>query len=99
MSHRGSLLCLPSGTWAWAPRVAAEIDVAALERLFAEAAAIDMLILGTGLDLVPIGEGLAWKLRDAAIRVEVMSTGAAIRTWNLLLGEGRRVAAGLIAVD
>ncbi len=99
MSHRGSLLCLPSGTWAWAPRVPAEIDVTALDRVFAEAAKIDMLILGTGTDLEPIGEALVWRLRDAAVRVEVMSTGAAIRTWNLLLGEGRRVAAGLLAVD
>ena len=30
---------------------------------------------------------------------ELMSTGAAVSTYNILLAEGRRVAAGLIAVD
>lgn len=99
MSHRGSLLCLPSGLWRWTPTRPAEIDAAALERLFAEADRVDMLVLGTGLDLVPIDEALRWRLRDVGVAAETMSTGAAIRTWNLLLGEGRRVAAGLLAVD
>jgi uncharacterized protein len=36
--------------------------------------------------------------RDRGIGVDVMATGAAVRTFNILLGERRRVAAGLIAV-
>jgi uncharacterized protein len=38
-------------------------------------------------------------LRDRHIVVEAMPTGAAVRTYNIVLGENRRVAAGLIAVD
>jgi uncharacterized protein len=38
------------------------------------------------------------KLRDAGLGCEVMSTGAAVRTYNMLVYEGRRVAALLIAV-
>jgi uncharacterized protein len=37
--------------------------------------------------------------RDVAIGAEVMATGPAVRTFNVLLAEGRAVAAALIAVD
>jgi uncharacterized protein len=99
MSHRGSLLCLPSGLWPWPVERATEIEVATLARVFAEAAAIDFLILGTGRDLVPVAEPLRRRLREVGIGVEPMATGIAVPTWNLLHGEGRRVAAGLLAVD
>jgi len=42
---------------------------------------------------------LRWQLRDARIVTEVMATGSAVRTYNILVGERRRVAAGLIAVE
>jgi uncharacterized protein len=97
MSHRGSLLCLPSGIYGWdAPAV---IDEASLIRVFAEAAAIEILILGTGRELVPVSKSLRARLRDARIVPEPMSTGAAVRTFNLLLAEDRAVAAALLAVD
>ena len=47
MSHRGSLLCLPSGVWAWPPAAPTEINAAALAPVFAEADAIDLFLLGT----------------------------------------------------
>jgi uncharacterized protein len=97
MSHRGSLLCLPSGIYGWEPPAA--IDAASLARVFAEAAAITILILGTGRGLVPVARPLAARLRAAGIVPEPMSTGAAVRTFNLLLAEDRRVAAALVAVD
>ena len=97
MSHRGSLLCLPSGIYGWdAPEA---IDAASLARVFAEAAAIEILILGTGHELVPVAKPLRARLRDAGIVPEPMSTGAAVRTFNLLLAEDRAVAAALVAVD
>ncbi|TBW34317.1 hypothetical protein EYW49_18530 [Siculibacillus lacustris] len=99
MSHTGSILCLPSGIWRWSAATVADIDVASLDRVFAESARIDMLLVGTGRTLVPLPEALRWRLRDVAIGVECMATGVAIPTWNLLLGEGRRVAAALLAVD
>jgi uncharacterized protein len=42
---------------------------------------------------------LRWRFRDARIGVDVMQTGAAARTYNILLGERRAVAAALLAVD
>ena len=99
LSHRGSLLALPSGMWAWEATTAADLTADGLARVFAEAQAIDILLVGTGRDLVPLPEALRWRLRDAGIQADPMSTGAAIRTWNVLLGERRRVAAALLAVD
>ncbi len=99
MSHRGSLLCLPSGMWAWEAAAPADIDEARLARVFADAARIDLLLIGTGKALVPLAPALRWRLRDHAVSAEPMSTGDALRTWNILLGEGRRVAAALLAVE
>jgi uncharacterized protein len=98
MSHRGSLLCLPSGIWAWPVAAPEEIAEANLAPLFAEADAIELFVLGSGPDLRPLPEALRWRFRDYGIGVEVMATGAAVRTYNVLVGEGRRVAAGLIAL-
>jgi uncharacterized protein len=99
MSHRGSLLCLPSGIWAWPPATTAEIDAAALAPVLEEGDAIDFFLLGTGLTPWVVPEALRWELRDRHVAVEAMPTGPAVRTYNILLGENRRVAAGLIAVE
>jgi len=98
MSHRGSLLCLPSGIWAWSVAAPQEITETNLAPVFAEAEAIELFVVGSGPDLRPLPEALRWRLRDYRIGLEVMATGAAVRTYNILIGENRRVAAGLIAV-
>ena len=99
MSHRGSLLCLPSGIYGWPVSEASGIDEAGLARVFEEAAAIDVLLVGCGRDLVPLPQALRESLRAHSIVGEPMSTGAAVRTFNVLLAEERAVAAALIAVD
>ena len=99
MSHRGSLICLPSGIYGWQAPAPGAIDAASLETVFAEADAIHVLLVGTGLDLVPLSPMLREHCRAAGIVAEPMSTGAAVRTYNVLLAEERAVAAALIAVD
>jgi uncharacterized protein len=99
MSHRGSLLCLPSGLWAWPVTQTAEIDEAALTMVFAEASEINLFLLGSGSDRWIMPDALQGRFRALKINVEVARTGSAVSTYNILLGEGRRVAAGLIAVD
>ena len=99
MSHRGSLLCLPSGIFGWPVTNAAQIDRATLEQAIAEAERIDVLIVGTGTELVPLPKALRGELSALKIVAEPMSTGAAVRTFNVLLSEERAVAAALIAVD
>ena len=99
MSHRGSLLCLPSGLWAWPVAQPAEIDEAALAQVFAEAADIGLFLLGFGGGRWSLPDGVADRFRALNINVEATRTGTAVSTYNILLGEGRKVAAGLIAVD
>jgi uncharacterized protein len=99
MSHRGDLLCLPSGIYGWQAPAAEAIDEAALAEVLAEAKAIEVLLIGTGVELVPLAPALRSRMRGAAIGAEVMATGPAVRTFNVLLAEGRAVAAALIAVD
>ena len=98
MSHRGSLLCLPEGIWAWPVTAPADIDAAALDAVFTSQDPIDLFILGTGRDPWVMPADLRTRFRARGISVDTMATGPAVRTFNILLGERRRVAAGLIAV-
>jgi len=98
MSHRGSLLCLPDAIWAWPVIRAEDIDRAALARVFAAAAGIDTLIIGTGTDVWLPPPALREALRAVRVVLDTMQTGPAVRTYNIMIGERRRVAAALIAV-
>ena len=98
MSHRGSLLCLPDAIWAWPVTTATEIDEHTLSRVFAAAGSIDTLIVGTGTDVWVPPHRLRDALRAVHIGLDAMQTGPAIRTYNIMIGERRRVAAALIAV-
>jgi uncharacterized protein len=99
MSHRGSLLCLPSGVYGWEPADPAALTPADFSRLIAEAGSVQILLVGTGRNLRPLPAALRAALREAGISADPMSTGAAVRTYNVLLAEDRAVAAALIAVD
>jgi uncharacterized protein len=99
MSHRGSLLCLPGGIWASNVKRAGDIDEAALARVLADDAAIDHFLIGTGKDLLAMPAALREAFRTRRISLEAMTTGAAVRTYNILLGERRRVGALLVAVE
>ena len=98
MSHRGSILALPSGVRAWPVRSLSEVDEAALAPIIAEAEAIEILLLGTGAQPAYIEESVRAPLAAAGIRLDAMQTAAAARTYNVLIAEDRRVAAALIAV-
>ncbi len=97
MSHRGSLLLLPSGIYAWAKRTP-DFSLEDFAPIFAEAHRIDFLILGTGeRHLFP-----ALEIREAfmakGLGLEPMNSGAACRTYNMLLADGRAMAAAILAV-
>lgn len=97
MSHRGSLLCLPSGIYGWDPE--GRIDRETLARVFEEADRIEVLLIGTGREMIPLDPALSGALREHGIVSDAMSTGAAVRTFAVLLAEDRAVAAALLAVD
>ena len=98
MSNRGSILCLPDGIWAWPVGSPQDITEESLARVFA-AKGVELFMLGTGKQPWLMPEALRWRFRDARIGLEVTPTGPAVRTYNILFAEGRRVGAALIAVD
>jgi uncharacterized protein len=98
MSHRGSLLCLPDAIWAWPVTRPEEIDRASLARVFDAADGIDTLIIGTGTNVWLPPSELRNSFRAVKVVLDAMQTGPAVRTYNIMIGERRRVAAALIAV-
>ncbi|MEP1207990.1 MAG: MTH938/NDUFAF3 family protein [Rhizobiaceae bacterium] len=98
MSHQGSILCLPSGIYGWSVTSAQEISLDTFQRVLSETG-LELILVGTGKDLVPLPASLREALIAKGIRADPMSTGAAARTFNVLLAEGRAVGAALLAVD
>ena len=98
MSHRGSLLCFPDGIWAWPVGDPNQLNEGSLAAAFDRAQALDFFLIGAGRDPWPLPEALRQRFRDLSLSVDTMPTGAAVRTYNILLAENRRVGAGLIAV-
>lgn len=96
--HVGSLLVFPSRSLPWPVTGIAEISVESLRPLLESADEVDLLLLGCGKAMQPVPAELRRALKAAGIVVEPMDTGGACRTYNVLMGEDRRVAAALIAV-
>lgn len=99
MSHRGSLLLLPNGIWGWPVATACEISEETLSRVFEQAEHIRLFLLGTGERSEALDPALRRRFREANVALEVTRTAYAANTYNILLEEGRSVAAGLVAVD
>jgi uncharacterized protein len=102
MSHVGSILATPHGISAVAAVSIAEVGDEALAPLIAELEAtpgvVELLVLGTGASPARPPEALIRRLCASGVRFETMATGSAARVYNVLVEEGRRVAALLIAV-
>ncbi|WP_175869406.1 Mth938-like domain-containing protein [Bartonella gabonensis] len=98
MSHRGSIICVPSGIYGidMARPIPTQED---LSRVLEEASEIEVLLIGTGIELLRLPEELRVLLWEKRISLDTMSTGAAVRTFNVLLAEDRAVAALLFAVE
>lgn len=99
MSHRGSLLCLPDGIWAWPVSAPSGLTDNSFALVFARPDVLDFFILGTGEAPWVMPEPMRLRFREAHISVDAMTTGPAVRTYNVMQLEGRRVGAGLIAIE
>lgn len=99
MSHRGSLLCLPDGMWAWPVERPQQLTAGDLQFFIDRAADLDFVILGTGRDPWLVPPALRAPFRAAGLSFDAMTTGAAVRTLNVMVAEARRIGAALIAVD
>jgi uncharacterized protein len=96
MSHRGSIICLPSGIYVWQQPEPEKLS--AYAPILAEGAGLGLLLVGTGRSLRRPPPDVCRALEEAGVSLEAMDTGAACRTYNVLLAEGRPVAAALVAV-
>ena len=93
-----SHILFPEESSPWAVTSAAAITLESLNVVIDKANEIDILIVGCGLDFQPIPDALRQGLKKYGIVLEWMDTGAACRTFNVLLVEERSVAAALIAI-
>jgi len=99
MSHRGSLLIVPSGIYAWPVSSLADLTVDLCAPFIEKLKPPTFVLLGTGVEHLLPPAPVRALFAEAGIGLEPMSTGAAARTYNVLLAEGRVFGAGLIAVD
>ena len=88
---RGASLVTPWDAGAWGGLADSAAPLALAGR-------IDVLLLGMGAAIAPVPRAFRDALEEAGIGVEPMSSPAACRTYNVLLGEGRRIAAALLPV-
>ncbi len=98
MSHRGSLICLPDAVHGWGVETPDAVTLASLEPVLRALEPPGFLLLGTGAIQVFPSLEIRRAFLAAGIGLEPMDTGAACRTYNVLLAEDRPVAAALIAV-
>lgn len=78
----------------WAPTTFADLEREHIESLLELAP--ELVLIGTGRTQRFPGAGLLQPLIRAQVGYEIMDTGAACRTYNVLAGEGRKIVAGLI---
>ena len=97
--HTGSVLVMPERTLAWPVVRVEQVDFASFAALLPFAAEVQVLLLGCGKRIQLVPAALRAELRQAGMVLELMDTGAACRTYNVLAAEDRRVAAALIAVE
>lgn len=95
----GSILVLNDRVESWPVADIAQLSVESLRPVIAAEPSIQILLLGCGPRIAFIAPPLRQALREAGVVIDAMDTGAACRTYNVLLAEERRVAAALIAVD
>ncbi len=95
VAYAGAILVFPDRTLAWAVASAAQVTIESLQPVI-EHGDVAVLLLGYGRRLERVPKPLRDALRQAGIIVDGMDTGAACRTYNVLLAEGRRVAAALL---
>jgi len=91
VDYASHVLVLPTQTHVWN----GELTLEALAPLFPYDPATEFLLIGTGAQHEMIDPALRKMLKECGLAIDTMDTGAACRTFNILLGEGRRVAVAL----
>src|SRR3546814_560741 len=96
--HTGSILVLPDQTRPWPVTAFGDLTPDHFQALARAEPPIDIVLLGCGPKMTLLPPALRRALKETGLNVDIMDTGAACRTYNVLLSEERRVAAALIAL-
>ena len=95
----GSMIVTPDSRQEWPVRT---FDDLSIEHLLTAKNILDMppevMLLGCGQRMQPLNRDLRLQAQEHSVVLDLMDTGAACRTYNILLAEGRRVVAALIAL-
>jgi uncharacterized protein len=96
--HHGSIIVFTDRTLDWPVNAIAEVTLGSLQPIFAVRESLEVVLIGCGARLTQIPRELRQVLRQSGLAAELMDTGAACRTYNVLAAEERKVVAALIAV-
>ena len=99
IEYQGSIIVLPGRTVSWHIAKHDDINIKNLAVVIEEEPRIEILLIGCGQMMQLLPRELTDACRRKGLAVDAMDTGAACRTYNILAAEGRRVAAGLVALD
>lgn len=97
--HDGSVLVFPEEIVAFEPMAWSDMTLAHMQAITEMVPRVELLLMGCGPSIQPLPAELRAALRESGIGIDLMDTGAACRTYNILMAEDRRVAAALIALD
>ncbi|UUX50106.1 Mth938-like domain-containing protein [Nisaea acidiphila] len=97
--YAGPVIVFPEETLDWNPAEVADLTLADFVPVTGREPAPEILLFGTGARTEFVLPSLRASIREKGPVVDIMDTGAACRTYNVLLAEGRRVAAALLPVD
>ncbi|MEP3245221.1 MAG: Mth938-like domain-containing protein [Sneathiella sp.] len=95
--YEGSVLVFPDKTEPWSVASMEDVTLDSLQAIREADPAVEILLIGCGTSMAFIEDSIRAALREKGITIDAMDSGAAARTYNVLLLEGRRVAAALIA--
>ena len=93
---RSPILVTPTFTTVWDVTRAEDLSLDSLAPLKAAPTPTELLVLGCGPRAILVAPAVRAALKGAGMALEVVDTGSACRTYNVLLAEGRRVAAALV---
>ena len=96
VEYRGAIQVVSSATAPWLVEAATAIAPDNLALVMARIPAVEILVVGCGARAVFVAPSVRAIFKARGIVLDVMETGAACRTWGVLLAEGRRAAAALM---
>ena len=96
--YQGAIIVTPTGTIEWDCADFDSLNLDHFTSLIEKADEIDVVLLGCGPIIQFLKPDLRNALKEKGLSIDVMDTGAACRTYNVLMAEGRRVAAALLPI-